>query len=229
VSLSQDFTVIIPLRAGSKGLPNKNITELNGKPLYMHAVDLAIEAKASRIILTTNIVKVLQLKLTGQVEVLSRPEVLCCDTTPMSPVLLHAIEEADVHGTVVLLQPTSPLRSIEDLRGALDLFEHSESDLVLTLTVADSSVLKWGELSGEGFFQPLSSTKYVFSNRQSLPKVYKPNGAIYVFSAEWLRSNKDIGKAIAISGVNMPDCRSHDIDTLEDFALCQKILTSSRG
>jgi len=228
VSFSQNFTVIIPLRAGSKGLPNKNITELGGKSLYLYAVDLALEANASRIIVTTNIDKVFQSKLDERVEVLGRPEKLCSDTMAMSPVLLHAIEKSAVRGIVVLLQPTSPLRSLEDLRASLDLFERSGSDLVLTVTAADSSVLKWGELSVDGFFRPLSSVKHVFSNRQSLPPVYKPNGAVYVFSAEWLLKNKEIDNAKTISGVKMPDSRSHDIDTLEDFALCQEILTDSR-
>ena len=228
MSFSQNFTVIIPLRAGSKGLPNKNITELDGKPLYLHAVDLALEAGASRIIVTTNIEEIFQSKLDERVEVLGRPEKLCSDTMAMSPVLLHAIEKLVVRGIVVLLQPTSPLRSLEDLRASLDLFEHSGSDLVLTVTLADSSVLKWGELNEDGFFQPLSKVKHVFSNRQSLPAVYKPNGAVYVFSAEWLLKNKTIVNAQTISAVKMPNSRSHDIDTLEDFALCHEILMKSR-
>lgn len=228
MSSTQYFTVIIPLREGSKGLPNKNITELDGEPLYLYAVDLALEANASRIIVTTNIDKVFQSKLDKQIEILSRPEKLCCDNSTMSQVLLHAIKKLEVRGVVVLLQPTSPLRSLQDLRASLDLFERSGSDLVLTVTAADSSVLKWGELSDNGFFRPLSSVKHVFSNRQSLPPVYKPNGAVYVFNAEWLLKNKALNNAKTISGVKMPKIRSYDIDTLEDFALCQEILTDSR-
>ena len=85
----------------------------------------------------------------------------------MSPVLLHAIEKLEVQGIVVLLQATSPLRSLEDLKTSLTLFESSGSDIVLTVTPADHSVLKWGELSMDGSFKPLSDMKYVFSNRQS--------------------------------------------------------------
>ena len=146
----------------------------------------------------------------------------------MSRVLLHAIKKLKVRGVVVLLQPTSPMRSLKDLRASVDLFERSESDLVLTVSTADSSVLKWGELSESGLFRPLSSPKHVFSNRQSLPPVYKPNGAVYVFRAEWLIKNKVLNHAKTISGVKMPEKRSYDIDTLEDFARCQKILTNLR-
>ena len=226
MSVSKNFTVIIPVRAGSKGMANKNITELDGKPLYMHAVDLAKMANAVRIIITTDVNEIIQSSLDNGLEVVARPEKLCSDAAPMSPVLVHAIEKAKVSGVVVLLQPTSPLRSLEDLMACLDLFERYGSDMVLTLTDSDSSVLKWGELSLNGLFQPFADGKYVFSNRQSLPPVYKPNGAIYVFSAEWLLIHKKLGNAKTISGVKMPASRSHDIDTLEDFALCQELLIS---
>ena len=224
MSLVKNFTVIIPLRAGSKGMLHKNITELDGKPLYMHAVDLAKKGGATRIIITTDIDEVLHEEFDNHIDIVARPENLCIDSATMSPVLVHAIEKAKVTGVVVLLQPTSPLRSLEDLISCLDLFECSSSDLVLTLVDTDSSVLKWGQLTNDGLFHPFASGKYVFDNRQSLPSVSKPNGAIYVFSAEWLISNKNLGNAKSISGVLMPASRSHDIDTLEDFTLCQELL-----
>ena len=224
MSIFNDITVIIPLRAGSKGMPNKNITELEGKPLYMHAVDLARECGAARIIITTDIDEVLQEDFDNQVDLLIRPTNLCSDHTPMSPVLVDAIVKAKVTGVVVLLQPTSPLRSAQDLKACLDLFEHENCDIVITLSKCDSNVLKWGQLTNDGLFNPFSGGKYVFSNRQSLPSVYKPNGAIYVFSAEWLTFHKNLGSAKSIYGVLMPASRSHDIDTLEDFTLCQELL-----
>ena len=227
MSFNKNFTVIIPLREGSVGLPNKNIKELNGKPLYLYAVDLAIEADSARIIVTTNIDKVLESEFDEKIELLSRPQELCTDSIEMSPVLLHAIEKLEVQGTVVLLQPTSPLRSLKDLKASIDLFESSGSDIVLTVTSADHSVLKWGELSIDGSFRPLSNMKYIFSNRQSLPSVCKPNGAIYIFKAEWLIKNKELQNAKSISGVKMPDTRSHDIDTIEDLILCEEILKNS--
>ena len=87
--------------------------------------------------------------------------------------------------------------------------------------------MKWGELSIDGSFRPLSNMKYIFSNRQSLPSVCKPNGAIYIFKAEWLIKNKELQNAKSISGVEMPDTRSHDIDTIEDLILCEEILKHS--
>ena len=118
--------------------------------------------------------------------------------------------------------------SLEDLKLSLDLFENSISDIALTVTPVDRSVLKWGELSTDGSFRPLSDPKYVFSNRQSLPLIYKPNGAIYVFKAEWLLKNKELKNAKTISGIEMPVNRSHDIDTMEDLILCEELLKNSQ-
>ena len=226
--LSKSYTVIIPLRSGSKGLPNKNVMKLAGKPLYLHAADLALEANASRIIVTTNIEQVLRSKAKEGIEYIRRPENLCGDTVAMSPVLLHAVRRCHVQGTVVLLQPTSPLRSLQDIESALDLFERSRSDLVLTVTAADSAFLKWGEVTTGGIFNPVSSVEMMFSNRQNLPTIYKPNGAVYVFDAEWLLENEGLESAKKISAVKMPQARSLDIDTLDDFIRCQDVLTNSR-
>ncbi len=225
---NKKFTVIIPLRDGSKGLTNKNIQELNGKSLYLYTLDTALKSGATRIILTTNIDTVLKSEFDNKIELLRRPEELCSDSAEMSPVLLHAIEKLEIEGTVVLLQPTSPLRNLEDLKLSLDLFENSISDIALTVTPVDRSVLKWGELSTDGSFRPLSDPKYVFSNRQSLPLIYKPNGAIYVFKAEWLLKNKELKNAKTISGIEMPVNRSHDIDTMEDLILCEELLKNSQ-
>ncbi len=227
MSVENKFSVIIPLREGSKGLPNKNIRILNDKPLYLHAVDLAKQANSDRIILSTNIKEILNSQLDASIELLNRPNEISTDSTEMSPVLIHAIEELSISGTVVLLQATSPLRSLKDLNKSLELFENSGSDIVLSVTSADSGVLKWGELSTEGIFKPLSENKYVFSNRQTLPSICKPNGAIYIFNAEWLIEKRDLKHAEKISGIEMPAIRSHDIDTIEDLIICEKILRNS--
>lgn len=222
------FSVIVPVRAGSKGMPNKNVTMLNGKPLYLHAVDLAIQGGAERIVISTDIDEILHAHFEASVEVVARPAHLCTDSAPMSPVLVHALQDADITGAVVLLQPTSPLRSSQDLAACLQSFKARQVDLVVTVTNSDSTVVKGGLLGADGVFDPFAGGKYLFSNRQSLPPVYRPNGAIYVFRAEWLRRHRDLSCADTILGVPMPSERSLDIDTAEDFALCAKILSETK-
>ena len=114
------WTAVIPLRAGSKGLPSKNIRPLAGKPLYRHAVDQALQAGAQRVVITTDIPEVLWAELPTQVTLVERPPELAGDTVPMAPVLQHALHTADCHGTVVLLQATSPLRLTRDIEAALE-------------------------------------------------------------------------------------------------------------
>ncbi len=216
---------MIPLRGGSKGLPGKNTRLLAGKPLYQHAVDMALAAGASRVLLSTDIAEVLNARLPAQVQALPRPPELCGDAVPMAPVLLHVLQSASVAGVVVLLQPTSPLRHMSDVQAALQALATGQFDLVMSVTEADRGVLKWGQVQADGRFVPLSSPAHCFSNRQSLPPVYKPNGAVYAMQSEWFVTNESFVSE-RIGTVVMPPERSHDIDNLADFERCQEILQS---
>jgi len=223
-SLRSPWTAVIPLRRGSKGLPGKNIRLLAGKPLYMHSVDVALEAGAQRIIISTDISDVLSSALPPRVQVIERPSDLCGEEVPMAPVLLHALQVAACEGAVVLLQATSPLRKVADVLSALDVFAKGRFDLVMSVTEADRSVLKWGRVEGDRFV-PLSDPAHCFSNRQSLPPVVRPNGAVYVMQAQWfIASRSFVSERIGL--VHMSPERSQDIDTLADFERCEAALAA---
>lgn len=220
-----DWTAVIPLRGGSKGLPGKNTRLLAGKPLYRHAVDLALQAGARRVLITTDIPEVLSAKLPDAVMTLQRPAELCGDDVPMAPVLLHALQTARVQGVVVLLQATSPLRQVHDIQAALDSLSTGAFDLVMSVTEADRGVLKWGQVQPDGRFVPLSSPAHCFANRQTLPPVFKPNGAVYALRAEWFVARGSLVSE-RIGSVQMSAERSHDIDTLADFERCEALLST---
>ena len=222
------WTAVIPLRAGSKGLPGKNTRLLAGKPLYRHAIDLALQAGAQRVVISTDIPEVLDAPLPPSVEALRRPTELCGDTVPMAPVLAHALQAASCNGVVVLLQATSPMRQVSDLEAALQVFQTGQHELVMSVTEADRSVLKWGQIKGDRFV-PFSDSAYCFSNRQSLPPVVKPNGAIYVIDAAWF-----LGRESFVSDrmgvVQMSATNSQDIDTLADFERCEaELMLNQKG
>ena len=222
--MPQPWTAVIPLRAGSKGLPGKNTRLLAGKPLYRHAVDAALAAGAQRVILSTDIAQVLSAVLPPAVDAIQRPPDLCGDAVPMAPVLSHALQEAACAGTVVLLQATSPLRQAADIHAALGLFATGQHELVMSVTEADRGVLKWGRLDGDRFV-PLSDPVHCFANRQSLPPVVRPNGAVYVMNAEWfLKRGSFMSERIGV--VPMSAERSQDIDTLADFERCEAALAN---
>lgn len=220
----QDWTAVIPLRGGSKGLPGKNTRPLAGKPLYRHAVDLALSAGARRVMISTDIAEVLAASLPSAVQVLQRPAELCADDVPMAPVVLQVLQAGQVQGPVVLLQATSPLRQVADVQAALEQLASGDFDLVMSVAQADRGVLKWGQLEADGRFQPLSRPEYCFANRQSLPPVFKPNGAVYAFQAAWFLNNRSF-VSDRIGGIPMPAERSHDIDNLSDFERCEELLS----
>jgi N-acylneuraminate cytidylyltransferase len=222
-----NWTAFIPVRGGSKGLVKKNIRLLAGKPLYFHAIDVALAAGASRIIISTDISEILTANLPPTVEVISRPVELCDDSVPMAPVFLHGLQKAKVSGPVVLLQATSPLRDVSDVQAALKLLMDGGFDLVIAVTEAERSILKWGMLQGSQFL-PLARTEYCFSNRQDLPQVYKPNGAVCAMQAEWFLRNKSFVSE-HIGSIVMPIERSHDIDNLEDFERCEELMSKNNN
>ncbi len=221
---ARNAIAIIPLRAGSKGLPGKNTRLLAGRPLYAHAIAQAHAAGVKQVLISTDIKELIGPRLAPGVTVLPRPADLAGDEVPMDAVLSHALS----HGVtgpaqVMLLQATSPLRQGRDITAAMDLHDTGEFDLVLSATQANSGVLKWGRRGEGGQFVPLSEPAHCFANRASLPPVYRPNGAVYVFDADWFRQSGTLAGG-RIGMIEMPPERSHDIDTLADFETVEALL-----
>ena len=218
--MSQAKIAIIPARAGSKGLVGKNTKRLVGVPLYQHAVEQAQAAGITDILISTDDKEILNTKQPEGVRALKRPDHLATDATPMIEVLTDLVtHHIPDDRLVVLLQPTSPLRRAEHIQGALDVYAHGTFDIVMSAVEMDRSILKAGILVGNKF-NPINKPEYVFSNRQSLPPVYKHNGAIYVFSRDWLHSNQSfITDRIGIFEMSAAD--SLDIDNADDFARCE--------
>lgn len=222
--MTEPWIALVPLRAGSKGLPSKNTRPLAGKPLYRHAVDQGLLAGAAQVFISTDIPEVLGTDHGDRVRAVPRPAELAGDTVPMDAVLRHFLAgDFQQSATVVLLQATSPLRRAAHIRSALEVFAHGTFDLVMSVTETSPTILKYGTAAPDGRFVPVGDPAYCFTNRQALPKAYRPNGAVYVFDADWFRRNG----ALATDRIGMfeMDCdSSHDIDTAEDFALAERLL-----
>lgn len=222
--MQESAFAIVPARAGSKGLPDKNIRLLNGVPLYERAIRAAKAAKIKRIYITTDISEILHeyaLERDG-IQALRRPPQLAGDASPMSDVLFHVFEQLRwPKGPAVLLQPTSPLRTPEDIRRCLALYESGRYSTVMTVTEADVSVRKMGGLEGDTFvpFDPVGC----FSNRQSLGAVYRPNGAVYVIDPHSFRLGNGFSPS-GIGGVIMEESRSVDVDSAEDLVACARLV-----
>ena len=215
---------LAPLREGSKGLPGKNVRLFAGLPLYEHTVRQGLRC-CDGCVVSTDIEEVLAGDYSDGRLLHRRPAYLAGDTTTMAEVLKEVIDSLSLNDlTIILLQVTSPLRHDKDIEDALELYRGGAFELVLSVTPDERSVLKSGMVE-ESRFLPVSKPEYCFANRQSLPMIYRPNGAIYVFSADWFIQNGGL-EADRIGAVTMLSSRSCDIDSKEDFAEAERLFVA---
>ena len=221
---SDKIIAIVPVRDGSKGLPDKNTRLLAGEPLYLRAVKQALRM-ADSCVISTDISEILHAPVPKRTQLLRRPPELATDQTVMAEVVADVIDRLNLRDeTLLLLQATSPLRSDEDICSVLRLYEKGDHDIVLTVTQTKSEILKYGTLEG-GEYRPLSDPILCFNNRQDLPNVYRHNGAAYAFNVQMFCATLGFPHE-KIGAVVMPANRSHDIDTPADFDAVAQYLAS---
>lgn len=219
--------VVIPARGGSKGLSGKNIKLLNGKPLIHYAIDVARSLfKDELICVSTDSLKIKEVaEETGIKLPFKRPAPLALDTANSRDVLLHALDYYKDKGynadTVIILQPTSPLRTKRHMQEALELYT-SDIDMVVSVFETDANpyyILK--EENEQGFLEP--SKKGEFTRRQEAPVVYQLNGAVYVINVSQLRQSA-MNRFTKVKKYLMPKADSVDIDGEIDFQLAALLL-----
>lgn len=219
---------IIPMRAGSKGVKNKNIRLICGKPLYRYTVDFAFEAGTKKVYITTDIPEIIALPNEKNIVIAQRKNSLCHDDSQMSLVILDFLTSGvgkiiNDEQTIVLLQATSPLRKKSDLLEALEIFSKSPTtNLMMAVTETKNDALKYGYVIN-GKFNHISEPSLCFENRQNLPKLYKPTGGFYIFKAGWYRSNKSFATR-ETSAHQISNNQSLDIDTIKDLKRFEAIL-----
>lgn len=214
--LSSTKTIaIVPARAGSKGLARKNFLSFAGKPLYAHAIAQGMRL-ADSCILSSDDDTALTIADPKPSHRHLRPAGLAADDTPMDMVLADVITHFKLWDeTIVLLQPTSPLRPDQLIIDAINLHKNGSYDLVLGASIVDSSVLKCGFSHGDQF-APVNAPSFCFANRQSLPPLYKPNGSVFVFTASWFVNNRGLA-CDNIGMVKLHPTLNIDIDNRDDF------------
>lgn len=218
---------LIPARGGSKGIPNKNITDLAGKPLIAYSIDAC---KGSRfvddIVVSTDSEKIATIARTFGAEVpFMRPEELAMDTSKTLDAVLHAVSELKKQGreydSIVLIQPTQPLRTSEDIDGAIDTYYiNSEQDVVSVCEVSEHPLLM--RTLKEGVLVPLLD-KSSTCRRQDMDKYYKVNGCVYVNSVNNLNENTSFNDNLIPYVMD----RSHsvDIDEPADLKYAEVVIT----
>ncbi|MFJ8457767.1 cytidylyltransferase domain-containing protein [Lysinibacillus xylanilyticus] len=218
---------IIPARGGSKGVPRKNIRELAGKPLIAWTIDEAKKSKyITRLILSSEDSEIIEVAKQYGCEVpFVRPMELAQDATPGIDPVLHAIQQCPDFDYVVLLQPTSPLRNVEDIDGCIELAIEQHANFCVSVTESEKSPY-WMYTIKNGHLDPLINQDKIAIRRQDLPKSYVLNGAVYVAKVNALVQEKSFLNRNTKPFI-MPTMRSFDIDTELDMKICESIIMNS--
>jgi N-acylneuraminate cytidylyltransferase len=220
---------IIPARTGSRGIPGKNITPVAGKPLIAWTIEAAKKcAYIDRIVVSSDGDQILSIAEKHGAEGLKRPASLAGDEVRSEPVIVHAVEALSEKGyrpdIIIYLQPTSPLRTAEHLNEALELFNNKKAGALISVTKADSRMLKAFIEKPNGFITGISNNDFPFMNRQSLPSVYVPNGAIYILKANNFLKNPKFWATKTLPFIMSAE-ESVDLDKPEDLAVIEKIIS----
>lgn len=223
---------IIPARGGSKGIPRKNIKELCGRPLIHYSIDVARRlADDSHIIVSTDDDEIRQVtEQTGLPVGYRRPAELGGDKVGSREVILDAMTYADgkglVYDKVVLLQPTSPMRTVEDVEGCLALYT-ADADMVVSVAEAGCNpYYDCFEADGDSGYLHVSKGEGKYTRRQDAPKAWQYNGAVYVINPRSIRA-MPLGEFPRRIPYEMPRSRSLDLDTPLDWVITEKLMSES--
>lgn len=219
---------IIPARGGSKGLPGKNIRPLAGKPLIAWTIEAAKSSEyIDKIIVSSDSQEICQIAEQHGAEVpFIRPAELATDHAKGTDVILHAVdwlEQNDEYFDLILvLQPTSPLRTTSDIDGALAHYAETGAKSVVSVCKTDHHPWWSNTLPANGEmidFIPAKAQK----NRQELPEYYRLNGAIYLSERSYLNS-PSASSGIGTFAYIMDTDQSIDIDSLLDLKLAELLI-----
>lgn len=216
---------IIPARGGSKGILKKNIRLLAGKPLIAWTIEEAKKSKyIDRLILSSDEDEIISVAKTWGCEVpFVRPIDLALDTTPGMDPVFHAMNMVPGFDFVVLLQPTSPLRTVDDIDGTIERCLKDKANACVSVAESEQSPYWMYTLTETNGMNPIMNKEKEFVRRQDLPKVYTINGAVYVANSEWLLDKKSFLTDETL-GYIMPQERSLDIDTEIDLKLAELMI-----
>ncbi len=208
---------LIPARGGSKGIPRKNIRPFCGKPLLQWSIDVALAAPSvDWVVVSTDDSEIAETARAGGAEVpYLRPAELASDTASGIAPVLHALEQMPEVTDVLLLQPTSPLRLVEDVEAIVALRRQAGRAAAVSVTLSSKHPAWMYGLSPLQQLEPLLPWPEA-ACRQQLPLAYALNGALYLASREFLEREHNFLTAETV-GYVMPPERSVDIDSSLDW------------
>ncbi len=224
--------IVIPARGGSKGIKNKNIYPLLGKPLLYYTLDVVESAGLADTdtVVSTDSAKICELaSVYNWVNVLRRPEEIASDTSSMESVLIHAINEMQKiknvkYDNVITLQPTSPLRTKETLIRFVDEYQKNSSEFDSMISLHENRADFWHKVDGR--YERLY--KFAPRRRQERTPLYEENSAYYITNVNsLLKTNSILGNKT--KGFIIPKEESVDVNEYVDLIIAASILESSNS
>ncbi|MDP7260352.1 MAG: acylneuraminate cytidylyltransferase family protein [archaeon] len=220
-------------RGGSKGVKNKNIREIAGKPLIAHTIEVAKKwGKADRIVCSTDSEEIAKAARDAGAETpFMRPSELATDEVSKMDVIRHAVGEAEKqygerYDLIVDLDVTSPVRTSKDLDSCLKIFQENEVDSVFSVTNARKSpYFNVVELNSDGYAHLSKEPVSPIVRRQDAPEVYDMNASIYFYKREFLMNPETESPMSEKSAIYvMDDISSAEIDSELDLAFLEFLI-----
>lgn len=218
---------LIPARGGSKGLPGKNTRPFLGKPLVARAIEAAhCSLVVGRIVVSTDDAETARIAKDFGAEVpFLRPAELAGDISPVLAAALHALDWLEENegwkaDWLLLLQPTSPLRTADDIRRAFEILRSGDADAVVSVTEAKAHPFWVKSLDPQGYLRPFVEGQTDPARRQDLPPAFALNGMIYLVRTSALREEGEFCPKRTLPLI-IPPARAFDIDSEQDFLIAE--------
>jgi len=230
----ESLLVTVCARGGSKGVPNKNLRLIDGKPLIVHTLEHAQEWAGNHpIVVSTDSDEIAQVARDAGAQVpFDRPDELATDTAAKLPVLQHAVRKSESHfgnrySTILDLDPTTPLRNVSDIEDCYQVFRaNPEAKNAYTVYRSQKSpYFNMVELDENGYAHLSKDLDESVQRRQDSPTVYSMNASVYVYDRNFLLNTSRIHSDRTVVSV-MPPERSVDIDRPLDFKFVKFLMES---
>lgn len=222
---NKTFLAIIPARGGSKRLPNKNILDLNGKPLISYSIEAGLQSKyIDKVIVSSDNDKILKISKEFGADTIQRPNELSSDSSTSFDAINHTIDNNQKYDYILLLQPTSPLRNSEHIDKAIELLNIKNANAVISICELDHSPLWSNTLNKDLSMKGFLSNEVLNKRSQDLEPYYRLNGAIYLCNTEILLKEKSFFIKDKIFAYRMEKNVSIDIDEEVDFNIAECLM-----
>jgi CMP-N-acetylneuraminic acid synthetase len=224
-----EILAVIPGRKGSKGVINKNIRKINGKPLISYSIEEALKSKfIKKIVVSSDSDEILEIARNLNVETIKRPKHLAEDDSTTIDVIKHVLDSVrdnsnNIPDLIILLQPTSPLRDSNHIDEAITKFlEEKNVDSLVSVCEMDHNPL-WSFKIDNGFLSPAFDERLINKRRQDLPLFFLPNGAIFIGKPDKILEKNSFYTEKTMAFL-MDKEKSVDIDTEFDFKIVECLL-----